>query len=456
LSCISLAIVVVNGICIYYLQLAHINLFVMKSSTSRNFLIIVILPALILFGFTSLTSGVEEENNILKVGVSKVNITPNVPVPMSGYGARTEVFQGVHDSLYAYAVIFDDGTTQAVLITADLIGFSDQFCKETSQLIENKTGIPAGNIMLSATHNHGGPQNNTYGSSDNTEIIDYVVFTQGQIIKAVELAVSNKMAARIGSGKGKCNMNINRRAMFADGNVWLGRNPDGPCDKEVSVVRIDNASGQPLAILTNWATHGTTGGQENYQITGDWPGAASKFIVDLMGGNIVAPVTAGASGDINPIYGPNDRFRDIDAIGIMLAKEVARVAGAIETHAAVKVSSAQVTLPANGRKPTDNYRPNQALEPADPVNLTFSVLKVGGIVFAGISGEVMTEIGMEIKQSSPYRHTVVITHCNGSAGYLVTDDAFQEGGYEAMVSRTMPGTSDLIIENIDKMIRELP
>ncbi len=428
------------------------NYFLNSSNAASRWLLTIIFCVSCLTWF----SGVSQEKNNLKVGLSKVNITPPVPVPMSGYGNRKDVYQGIHDSLYTYVVVFDDNQTKAALITADLIGFSDQFCRETSQLIEKTTGIPAANILLVATHNHGGPRNNTYGESDNSKVTDYVQILQQKIVDAATEASGNLVSAKIGAGKGSCNMNINRRAKFADGNVGLGRNPDGPCDKEVSVVRIDDISGQPIAVLTNWATHGTTGGQENYQITGDWPGAASRFIEELIGGQLIAPITAGASGDINPIYGPNDRFRDIDAIGMILAKEVVKVNEAVKTYAGATVSVNQITIQAKGRKPTDNYQPNQALEPADPRAITLSVLKVGGIVFAGISGEVMTDIGMAVKAHSPYSHTVVVTHCNGSAGYLITDEAYQQGGYEAMVSRTMPGTADLIVDNLGKLIRELP
>ena len=249
-------------------------------------------------------------------------------------------------------------------------------------------------------------------------------------------------------------MNVNRRAPFADGTIWLGRNPEGPCDHSVSVLRIDDAEDNPLTVLANWATHGTIGGQENYQVTGDWPGAASRFVEDVM--SVPAPITAGASGDIAPIYGPNDRFRDIDAIGKILADEVVRVRASIQTFEGGSIATAKRTIVAKGRKPTDNRKPNQSLEPNDPVDINLSVIKVGGLVLTGISGEVMTEIGMAVKNQSPYQHTVVITHCNGSAGYLLTDQAYAEGGYEAMVSKTMPGTAEQIIDNLSEMIRSLP
>ena len=124
------------------------------------------------------SAGVQQEIKLLQVGVAKINITPQTPIPMSGYGARDQVYQGIHDSLYAYALVFDTDDKQAVLVTADLIGFSNQFCEATGVMIERATGIPANNIMISATHNHGGPVNNTYSISNNSEVTDYVAYSQ--------------------------------------------------------------------------------------------------------------------------------------------------------------------------------------------------------------------------------------------------------------------------------------
>jgi len=100
----------------------------------------------------------------LHAGVAKVNITPETPIPMSGYGSRKEVFQGIHDSLYVTATVFKNESNKSVLITADLIGFSDPFYKETSQKVEKATGINKDFIFLSANHIHGGPENMTYSN----------------------------------------------------------------------------------------------------------------------------------------------------------------------------------------------------------------------------------------------------------------------------------------------------
>lgn len=80
------------------------------------------------------------------------------------------------------------------------------------------------------------------------------------------------------------------------------------------------------------------------------------------------------------------------------------------------------------------------------------MLKIGSLVFAGISGELMTTIGMTVKERSPYPNTIILTHCNGSSGYLCTDEAYQEGGYEPMVSQTSPGIEKIILDTFMTML----
>ena len=72
----------------------------------------------------------------LQAGAATVNITPTVPVPMSGYADRKDPFKGVHDEIFARAFVFDDGTTKACLVQADLISFSFEFVDEVAAGIE--------------------------------------------------------------------------------------------------------------------------------------------------------------------------------------------------------------------------------------------------------------------------------------------------------------------------------
>ncbi|MFC2126037.1 neutral/alkaline non-lysosomal ceramidase N-terminal domain-containing protein [Bacteroidota bacterium] len=386
----------------------------------------------------------------IRAGVSKILVTPEKPVRMSGYAARKDPFKGVHDDLYASAIVFDNGENKACLISVDVIGFSNDFVDDTKKMITKSTGVQEDFILLAAAHNHGGPTTRAYGGEATNNEKEYAEILQKKIVQIAKEANGKLQSVRIGAGKGSCHMNINRRANHADGGIWLGRNPEGVCDTDVGVIRIDNMQSETIAVWVNWPCHATTGGQQNYQITGDWPGATARNVEKAYEGAVVL-VTAGASGDINPVYGPNDNFSDINAIGLTLGNEVIRVCKEIETYSHKDIKAISNPVIAKGKKRSENRMPNVSLEPGDDVEIRMASIKIGNIVISGISGELMNEIGLKAKEDSPYKYTFIVSNSNGGSGYLCTDKAYKEGGYEPMSARTMPGTQKLIEDNFKDM-----
>ncbi|XOV92665.1 MAG: neutral/alkaline non-lysosomal ceramidase N-terminal domain-containing protein [Bacteroidota bacterium] len=421
----------------------------MMKSSNVIFIITILISGLFL---TSFALNPPAQTN-LKAGFAKVNITPSEPVRMSGYGSRTEPYEGIHDDLFACASVFDNAELKTCIITADVIGFSHEFVDETRSLIQKQTGIPATNVMITAVHNHSAPTTGVYGDLTKTES-EYVKTLQEKIVSAVKRANDHLQRVTMGTGKGTCKMNINRRARHADGGISLGRNPDGICDHEVGVIRFDDQSGKTLGLMVNWPCHAVVGGPQNYQVTGDWPGATARNLEQAYP-NAVVMVSAGASGDINPIYGPNNKFNDINAIGLILSEEVIRITKSIDINETSNLEVVNRTITAEGKKRGESRMPNAPLEPGDPVDIRLSAMKIGNTLFVGISGELMNEIGLEIKAASPFKDTFVYTHCNGSSGYLCTDEAYPQGGYEPMVSRTMPGTEALIKDGVKGLIGDL-
>ena len=419
------------------------------------FVILILFNAL---GNSSLSPDEESLwDNTIAVGVARVNITPSVPILMSGYATRTEPFRGVNDEIFAAATVFDDGSSRAVLITAEIIGFSHTAWDELTQRIESETGIPREFIMLAPVHNHGGPSTRVYENSTDADLLAYNKELQDKLVAVIAEAASNLQPALIGAGKGTCKMSMNRRAPAANGGIRLGRNPYGPCDQEVGVVRFDKPDGTPFSIFVNWPTHATVMGWQNYMITGDWPGAARRHIESGFTTPVVATITAGASGDIDPIYrvSPDFSAGEAEEIGIDLGGEVIRVAGQITTTRANSVNALQRVITLPGKKTGGEGQAGTDFEPGPDVDVRLSLLRIGNIMLAGVSGELFTEIGMQIKELSPYRYTFVLTHCNGASGYLITDQAYKEGGYEVTASRIMPGAEKMIVSNIVDMISEI-
>ena len=421
----------------------------MKIKKTLSILIILVnlLPGSVIARKTT-----EKVINDVRLGVSRINITPDKPTMMSGYDARKTPFTSVHDSIYANAFYFSGDKFQYLIITADLIGFPFSFVDEMRNLISSEIGISPKNIMLVAVHNHGGP---SVGGHGNEMVLQY---TQGLKKKLVELAVNSTKVVvpfKMGMGRGTCDMNINRRAEFAKGDVWLGRNPDGPCDHELDVVKFESMDNKLLAVLINWPCHGTATGDSNYLITGDWPGSAARYIGNQVGKDVVVGVTAGASANINPIYGPGNIFKEVDAIGYHVGNEATNVLNNTETYPVRTLNKVDTTLTFPGKKHSPDHFAHATYEPGTDTKIELSAFKVGKMVLTGVSGELFTEIGMQVKKRSPFSETIILTHCNGSCGYIPTDKAYTEGGYEIQVTGLMPGMEKPFIKGFIDLIQSL-
>jgi hypothetical protein len=442
----------------------------MEKLTMKSILSALLFVCFLTFGTN--VSGAAKSN--LKVGTCKVLITPKTPIPMAGFAGRKGPFKGVHDDLYARVIVFSDGVNKAATITAELVGIPNAIWDDVTTRIEKETGIKKDFILLSAIHTHSGPVTSA-GGENAAEVTAYLEELKAKLVAATKEAMSKLVDAQIGAGKGECKMNVNRRAMDGHGKVQLGVNPYAPCDHEVGVIRIDDASGKNLALYMNWPCHAVVLGPRNYLITSDWPGAAAKFTETALGTDVVAPVIIGASGDINPVYGPHLDFVDNkdyafgkDAIGEDLSNVSLQVMKGIKTSSTATISAVQreISLPA---KPRDSSRPLQPGQKDDGMaKIRLSALKIGNIVLTGVSGEVFNQISVQMRNRSPYKNTFMITHCNGSVGYLVTENAYEvpgqsgyvdktkpTGGYEPGSTRVKTGAEKAIIDNLLQMIKQL-
>lgn len=445
---------------------------VMKKMKIPFMIQVLLLTGLLFVG--AFCEAASPKNNLL-AGIAKIKITPGTPIPMSGYGGRTAPFKGIHDDLFARVIAFSDGVNKAVLISADLIGFSNAFWEDITKRITKETGIKKDYIMLSAVHSHGGPVTKVYDEDSSSQVNAYVKELKDKIMDATRDALKNMVPVSIGAGKGECKMNINRRAADGTGEITLGQNPYAPCDHEVGVICVNDKSDNPLALIMNWPCHGVVLGPDNYLITGDWPGAASRYIEDGSGGKMIAPVMVGASGDINPIYGPHIDFEKNnsyaygkDAIGEDLGKESLRVAKDIQSFSTGKITALQrlISLPAKEEEDGKYLQPQSKTN--DSLRVRLSAMKIGNIVLTGVSGEVFNQISVKMRNQSPYSYTFMVTHCNGSSGYLVSDDAYPApgvkgsdnkyvptGGYEINSTKAKAGAEKAIIKNLLEMISEL-
>jgi neutral ceramidase len=398
----------------------------------------------------------------LRAGAFKVDITPaaDAALPMSGYASRTDGFKAIHDNLNVRAIVVDDGRAQAVLIGCEVIGISAALWEKITDRLTAETKIPRDNIILASVHTHAAPAIGTYNEPAEGDAArkraEYVQKLEDALVAAVRQAQASLQPARVGFGTGKANVNTNRRAADGSGGWMLGNNPDDVSDKTVAVIKFETVSGEPLAIFTNYAVHGTVLGAGNLQVSADLPGATSRVVERHYSDRVVSPWTSGAAGDQDPIYRVGTDFKNVAALGQLLGDEVIRVAGGIKTSTTrARIRGTQKVITCPGKRTVQSPGPNREYktEDADPVPIRLSLLVINDIAIAGVSGEVLTNIGLRLKRESPFNRTILVTHCNGSSGYLPDDAAYDRMTYEIISTRVKRGCAeDAIVDGLVEMM----
>jgi len=383
----------------------------------------------------------------LRAGAARIEITPGAgeALPLAGYGSRVDPHKGVHDPLYVRALVVDDGERQGAVISCDVLSITEQMWQRSSARLARETGIAAELALIAATHTHGAPSSRRVKPEFEERAARWTERVEDAIFQAVRQAKSALQPARFGVAKGKAFVNTNRRARMADGGWGLGINLEGPSDRTLAVVKFETPAGEPIAILMNYPVHGTVMGPRNYQITGDLPGATARYVERHFGDKMVALWTSGASGDQNPIYATQDNFERVDALARILGEETVSLASRVRTSPRVRISGAQRVVTCPGQKRADEStppRPPIRFVDADPVAIRVSLLRIGHLALAGVSGEVLTMIGERLKAESPFSNTYMVTHANGAVGYIPDDAAYDQVSYEIWVSPIKRGCAE--------------
>ena len=414
------------------------------------------------------------QNLSLKAGAAKVDVTP----------AESELprnYEGILDHLYARAIVLDDGTTSAALISLDAGGVSEQIWQNVTRQVESELGIPAKNVLMTATHTHSAP---------GQQAGRYVP----KIVESVRLAKQRLAPARVGYGNGVSYINVNRNIIDPQTKRWWeGPNYDGPSDKTVAVVKFETLTGEPIAVYYNYAMHAVAAGQLD-MVSGDAPGTTSRYIEDSFDDKIVALWSSGASGDQNPLYYQqtydlreirikeyasrgidisnsmppggqglnkkdpaiaklmNQQKQMIVSMGQFLGEEVMHVMRGMERmESSIRIDGRQKTVQCPGRQRTDSGRAGVpgTYRDAAPVDIRLGLLKIGDIAVGAVNAEVFNLIAQRLKRESPYARTMMATLTNGSAssGYIPNDAAYGMYTFEVLSSRLQPGCAESAIVN---------
>ena len=426
-------------------------------------------------------------SRVFSAGAAVSNITPKLGTSMNG-GFQDQTAKDIHDELYARCVVLDDGKTRLAIVVADLCMVPREVLDAAKARAHAMTDIPVANMMMSATHTHSAGTAGAVFQSEPEK--GYVAFLSERIADAVVRANNNLAPARIGWGVGHEPTQVfNRRWKMKPGtaitnpfggtdqvmtNPGIGNprllEPAGPIDPAVPLISVQSPDGYPIALLANYSLH-YVGGTGPGEISADYYGMFAERMEELLGSGkpdqpFVAMMSNGTSGDINNINFLNAHpslapYGRMQLVANVLASEAYKVLQNIQYHDWVSLDVQQEEISLGVRRPTSKElkRAKEIISKAkgpvmlsreevyaretvlmagypETVPLILQAFRLGDLAMTAIPCEVFVEIGLELKQKSPFKPTFNIQLANGYNGYLPTPEHHKLGGYETWRARS--------------------
>jgi hypothetical protein len=412
-----------------------------------------------------------------RAGVAKLDITPTEPIWMSGYAGRKQPSQGVTQRLWAKALAVEDGRRgKAVIVTSDLIGLPRNVSDIVAARVLKEYGVDRARLLLNSSHTHAGPVVRPnlmtmyfLDGPQKKAVEDYAAKLTEDLVSVIGAAIGDLARARLSMAHGKASFAANRRVRTAKG-VNFGVENSGPVDHDVPVLAVRGADGKLRAALFGYACHNTTLGGENYQISGDYAGAAQLELEALQPG-VMAMFLMLAGADQNP--NPRGTVAHVEQHGKALAAEVHRVlggkmkpvaAGLRAAYRSVELEFAphtreQFEEESKTGNPYQQSRAREMLKAYDerrPVRrLMYPVqaIRLGkDVTFVGMGGEVVVDYGLQTKREFAGHEVIVAGYTHDVMSYIPTVRILREGGYEPNTSMIYYGMPGPYAENVEERI----
>lgn len=432
-----------------------------------------------------------DHNTSLEIGKAELVITPPLGVSLAGYYYDRRA-NGIIDDLYARAVVLSDGVTRVAIVVCDLIGIGKQLAQRIHSSIGERSGIPAGQVMVCCTHTHTGPLTEAWKAAGLFPDEAYLDVLARRIADTVVLADQHRQPASAWVGHGRVeNVAFNRRYWMKDGSIRT--NPEfqdpqivqraGPEDEDLGLLLFRGENDRPLALVSNFAVHPDQ--VNGCAFSADYEGVEARLLKKVLGEDCAILCPNGCCGDLNhwdffrpgdqQCQGPAAAARTGSAIAGEALKQLPRLhrvrAGGLqirqhEVEVILRVPTPEEVAWAKeaGGKPMRDFdaagldvvRANRMLDihasGISQISTQVMVIALGDVAMVGLPGEIFVELGLEIKRRSPFPHTLLFELCNDNIGYILTSKAYTEGGYEATSSPFQPDSGDRLVEQVTGLL----
>ncbi|MFT5470426.1 MAG: neutral ceramidase [Verrucomicrobiales bacterium] len=444
----------------------------------------------------------------LKAGMTAVDVTPKVwPLNLVG-SFYPQPADSAHDPLNSRCMVLSDGKTTLAIAVVDNCLIKREVLDEAKQIASKKTGIPTNHMMVSATHTHSAPTGHA-DENGSPEAQAYRKQLTAGIAESIINAHASMQDAQVGHGGHDLADEVNNRRWFLQPNTMpmnpFGEttdivkmnpgskgliSPAGPIDPEVSILSIRDKKGQPIGLLGNYSLH-YVGSIPGRQMSADYFGEFSRLIGNRLrrepGKDFLGIMSNGTSGDINNIpFGkgrpPREPFEQIRIVAGKVADAAYYAYRDANHQNDVKLAMVQREITLKWRKPdadllarskkylaTEDEKELPRLakhyarrvidlaEGPDTLQALIQVIQIGDLAICTFPFETFAEIGLHLKEVSPFDDTFTIELANGWYGYLPTKEQHKFGGYETWMGtcRVQKDAADILVKNLEEMMAEL-
>jgi neutral ceramidase len=384
-----------------------------------------------------------QASTALRAGAARRDVTPKEPVPMWGYGARHDALStGTLDPLYADAVVIQASGSKLAVVGLDL-GRSpnEQSLQRIRQRIKAEAGIE--HSFIAGSHTHHGPvlelsDEPGKGRGRFDAALRYYKQLEDAVVAAILEADSKLAPAKIAVGSvALAGFNRNRHTKIEP----------KPSDRDLAVMRLDDLSGKPVAVVVNFAAHPTMLPARTLQFSADFVGAMKQTVEKETGARAV--FMQGAAGDQSASEGEGVNARKgYQAFGQALGREVVKLAQSLTPREVAQPSlkvreerfkfssrtdlSNPVVRAMYERAFFRELIPNYVDEYADGIRPRLTVALLNGeIALVGASGEFFSSHATRLKERARGMQVFFFGYCNGYHQYFPTIEAAAEGGYGA-------------------------
>jgi neutral ceramidase len=428
-------------------------------------------------------------SNPFLAGWASIEIAPDIPCQMGGYGARLAPANATHDPLYTHVLALGTQAQPFVLIVCDLVGVDETMVHEVREQVAIQ--FPGATVWLGATHTHSGPdvaRSLSLAPEPPDPAIKQRIIVGASSAAASAIADMHPVWVKWASGT------INGIATNRD-------HPDKSADLTLDMLCFYDTSEQtgpgeqpakPVALFGSFPCHPTVLGAENLALSADLPGAYRRQLQTLLGNDTWIALATGAAGDISTRHMRQGQgFDELERLGGLLAKQ----AYALLTSAQpLKLDLPHISDTVVALEQKESFSPDklaaytsivqervsaerqagniaqartletvlqglQAAQKRAPTqgeqvrNVAVSTTELGEIALVAVPGELYNNLGAGIKRGSE-RFVMLLGYTNGYVGYIPTREAYAEMDYEVLVSPFAPGSGELLENAIRMLLRQ--